>query len=533
MATLTDPDKASFKPSMLLYDTRYRSMTIQVIAMIGFVSIVFWLISNTITNLNTLGKPVEFDFLFEPSSYDINQRLVEYDSRDSHLKASFVGVLNTLVVAFLGCITATIIGVFVGIARLSKNWLVARIMTVYVEAFRNVPVLLWIVLAMAILIEGLPVPKAFRGGENAEVSMKFFDSVAFSNQGVFIPRIVPADAGFVLLLVTLISLIAIIVLRKRADRTQEKTGVRPRILGWTLATGFIPFAIAFTIITLISQSNEQSYLALTDKQPDSLEALISTSKKINYCHASGDAASLNGLRYIKQNETFAEQQKNKAISLKRKNYFSESAANQAFQAGKCNLITIDTKNAVFAAEQIDLKSIKKKVSVVVLDADFVEGKALELEIAEITEKGIPKFEGGTHLRNSLIALWLALSLYTAAFIAEIVRGGILAISRGQTEAAASLGLRPNRIMNLVILPQALRVIIPPLISNYLNLTKNSSLAIAVGYMDVTGTLGGITLNQTGRELECILLMMVVYLTISLSISAVMNWYNNSVKLVER
>mgnify|MGYP003341937929 FL=1 len=117
------------------------------------------------------------------------------------------------------------------------------------------------------------------------------------------------------------------------------------------------------------------------------------------------------------------------------------------------------------------------------------------------------FKGGTHLRNSLIALWLALSLYTAAFIAEIVRGGILAISRGQTEAAASLGLRPNRIMNLVILPQALRVIIPPLISNYLNLTKNSSLAIAVGYMDVTGTLGGITLNQTGRELECILLLM--------------------------
>jgi general L-amino acid transport system permease protein len=143
------------------------------------------------------------------------------------------------------------------------------------------------------------------------------------------------------------------------------------------------------------------------------------------------------------------------------------------------------------------------------------------------------FKGGTHLRNSLIALWLALSLYTAAFIAEIVRGGILAISRGQTEAAASLGLRPNRIMNLVVLPQALRVIIPPLISNYLNLTKNSSLAIAVGYMDVTGTLGGITLNQTGRELECILLLMLVYLTISLSISGVMNWYNNSVKLVER
>jgi len=143
------------------------------------------------------------------------------------------------------------------------------------------------------------------------------------------------------------------------------------------------------------------------------------------------------------------------------------------------------------------------------------------------------FQGGTHLRNSLIALWLALSLYTAAFIAEIVRAGIMAISKGQTEAASALGLRSNRIMSLVILPQALRIIVPPLISQYLNLTKNSSLAIAVGYMDITGTLGGITMNQTGRELECVLLLMLVYLVISLSISAVMNWYNESVKLKER
>ena len=137
------------------------------------------------------------------------------------------------------------------------------------------------------------------------------------------------------------------------------------------------------------------------------------------------------------------------------------------------------------------------------------------------------------MRTSLIALWLALSLYTAAFIAEIVRAGILAISKGQSEAAFSLGLRPNRTMSLVILPQALRVIIPPLISQYLNLTKNSSLAIAVGYMDLTGTLGGITLNQTGKELECLLLLMLCYLAISLSISSVMNWYNNRVKLKER
>jgi general L-amino acid transport system permease protein len=422
MATLTDPDKGSFKLSMLLYDTRYRSMTIQVIALIGFVSIVFWLISNTITNLNNLGKPVEFGFLFESSSYDINQRLVEYNSRDSHLRASFVGVLNTLVVAFLGCITATIIGVFVGVARLSKNWLVARIMTVYVEAFRNVPVLLWIVLAMAILIEGLPAPKAFRG-ENATASLEVFDSVALTNRGVYVPEPLFSNGiGDVALFgqsslrfsvsLDLILIVAVLIasfsvsgwIKRRANRIQDSTGDRPTT--WYLRLGVTILPVALVLWML------------------------------------------------------------------------------GFHLGYPEL------------------------------------------------KGF-NFKGGTHLRNSLIALWLALSLYTAAFIAEIVRGGILAISRGQTEAAASLGLRPNRIMNLVVLPQALRVIIPPLISNYLNLTKNSSLAIAVGYMDVTGTLGGITLNQTGRELECILLLMLVYLTISLSISAVMNWYNNSVKLVER
>jgi general L-amino acid transport system permease protein len=143
------------------------------------------------------------------------------------------------------------------------------------------------------------------------------------------------------------------------------------------------------------------------------------------------------------------------------------------------------------------------------------------------------FTEGTHLRNSLIAMWVALSLYTGAFIAEIVRSGILAVSKGQSEAAAALGLQPSRTMNLVILPQALRVIIPPLISQFLNLTKNSSLAIAVGYMDVRATLGGITINQTGRELEGMLLMGAFYLALSLLISSGMNYYNRSTQLAER
>ncbi len=163
-------------------------------------------------------------------------------------------------------------------------------------------------------------------------------------------------------------------------------------------------------------------------------------------------------------------------------------------------------------------------------AFFALGRPIDLQLPEL---GGFNFTGGIQIRNSLIALWLALSLYTGAFIAENVRGGILAISKGQTEAAFALGLRPNRTMSLVILPQAMRVIIPPLISQYLNLTKNSSLAIAVGYMDVRSTLGGITINQTGKELEGMLLLGLFYLVVSLMISGVMNVYNARTQLKER
>ena len=422
MTTLTDPPKEQFRLSMLLYDTRYRSATIQVIALIGFMLLAAWIISNTMHNLADLGKPVEFGFFGESAGYDINQRLLDYTSRDTHLRAAFIGLLNTLVVAVLGCITATILGVVIGVLRLSHNWIVAKLMAVYVETFRNVPVLLWIVFIMAVLIESLPAPRAFRG-ENPEAGMLLSDSVALTNRGVYIPDFLFSNSlGDIHLLgqsslrfdVSLDLVAFLLVLgaglwvskwiKRRADRIQEETGDRPVSWWQRLAVVLLPVVILLYLL--------------------------------------------------------------------------------GFHLGYPEL------------------------------------------------KGF-NFQGGTHLRNSLIALWLALSLYTAAFIAEIVRAGILAISHGQTEAAAALGLRQKRIMNLVVLPQALRVIIPPLISNYLNLTKNSSLAIAVGYMDITGTLGGITMNQTGRELECVLLLMLVYLTISLSISAVMNWYNESVKLKER
>ncbi|MBY6091472.1 amino acid ABC transporter permease [Maritimibacter alkaliphilus] len=418
MTTLTDPPSESFRLSMLIYDTRYRAITFQIIALICFLLFFGWLISNTAQNLADLGKEPSFGFLMEPAGYDINQRLIDYNNQDSHLRAAFVGLLNTLLVAFLGCVTATVVGVIVGVLRLSNNWLISRLMAVYVEMFRNVPVLMWIVLCMAILIESLPAPRAFRG-DDAEASMKLFDTVAITNRGVYIPEPLFSrslgDIPVGNLFNISIDLIAILIvlaigfyvshrIKLKADATQEATGVRPRTWYMRLGVIFVPLAALLVILGF----------------------------HLGYPELSGF-----------------------------------------------------------------------------------------------------NFSGGTHLRNSLIALWLALSLYTAAFIAENVRAGILAISKGQTEAASALGLRPSITMRLVILPQALRVIIPPLISQYLNLTKNSSLAIAVGYMDITGTLMGITLNQTGRELETVLLGMLIYLAISLAISAVMNFYNSRVKLVER
>ena len=408
----------SFKIGMLLYDTRYRAMTIQIVALLGFMLLIAWLITNTAQNLATLGKGVNFSFLGQAASYDINQILIEYTSRSTHLRAAFVGLLNTLLVASLGCVLATILGIVIGVLRLSRNWLVARLMTIYIEGVRNVPVLLWIVFIMAILIETLPKPAAFRG-ENPDAAMILNDSVALTNRGVYIPEPLFHNSlgnlnvfGAFEISFDLLALVAVLAagiwasirVKNRADKLQEEKGVRPAT--WHIRTALIVIP------------------------PLLLLAIL------------------------------------------------------GFHLGRPEL------------------------------------------------KGF-NFSGGIHMRNSLIALWFALSLYTAAFIAEIVRAGILAISKGQTEAAYSLGLRPNRTMSLVILPQALRVIIPPLISQFLNLTKNSSLAIAVGYMDLTGTLGGITLNQTGRELECILLLMLIYLGISLGISAVMNWYNNLVKLKER
>ncbi len=499
MTSITDPQKEQFRLSMLLYDTRYRSATIQVIAMIGFMLLAAWLISNVAQNLQVLGKPIDFGFFGEPASYDINQRLLEYTSRDTHFRAALVGLLNTLVVAVLGCITATILGVAIGVLRLSNNWLIARLMTIYVETFRNVPVLLWIVFIMAVLIETLPAPRAFRG-EDATASMMLNDTIAVTNRGVYIPEPLFSrglgDIGVLnpfswpnqvswlgLPMTTIMFLVALalgVALVVTTKRTMENLGVGNSATARGLAL-FVAFVIPLAIWHNVFQSMAGGFDISSVRFEISLDLMLILFVLMLGIFAAADVGRLGDA-------------------------MQEATGNRP-----------------------PVRAIQVALIVVPIIVTLV---ALGFYLGYPELKGF-NFQGGTYLRNSLIALWLALSLYTAAFIAEIVRAGIMAISEGQSEAAAALGMRPNRVMSLVVLPQALRVIIPPLISNYLNLTKNSSLAIAVGYMDITGTLGGITMNQTGRELECVLLLMLVYLSISLTISAVMNWYNESVKLKER
>ena len=404
MSTLTDPPKGSFRLSTLVNDTRYRSYTFQFIALIVLVGVIAYLLSNLFSNLAAAGLNISYQFLGSPAGYDINQTLIEYNSQSTNRRAALVGILNTLLVAFLACITATILGVIAGILRLSNNWLVAKLMAFYVEIFRNIPVLIWIIIIFTIMIAVLPGPKAFRG-DMPSASM-VLDAVAFTNRGVYIPAPIWGAGSLIVVAVFIFSIIGCFAYRRYATNLLYEKG-RLLPMGW-------PSAVILIIPVIL---------------------------------------------------TF-----------------------------------------------------------------FFMGKPIGLDYPAL--KGF-NFFGGVQVGGPLIALWFALSVYTGAFIAENVRAGIQAISKGQSEAAGALGLRQGRIMKLVIMPQALRVIIPPLISQYLNITKNSSLAIAVGYADVTATLGGITLNQTGRAIECVLLLMLFYLTISLSISAIMNVYNNSVKLKER
>lgn len=425
MTAITESQTTPFRLSQLIYDTRYRSTTIQVVALVLFLLFLAWLANNTMSNLAERDKDINFSFIFQRAGYDINQQLIPYSSDSSHGRAIVIGLLNTLAAAVVASFFATVLGVFVGVLRLSKNWIVSRLMTVYIEVFRNVPLLLWIVLSFVILGETRPEPRDFRvteemlaNGVSAKASMWLWDSVAVTNRATNIP-----------------------------------TPVFGRPLG------------SFDVLGV----------------PVSLSLLAAVAVL---------TLSIFAARWLIR----ATRSHQEATGARRAIWW------------KALVILVAPLTALLAAMGFHL------------DYPVFQGF---------------NFSGGVAVAHAFTALVIALALYSATYIAEAVRGGVMAIARGQSEASFALGLRPSRTMRLVILPQALRVIVPPLISQYLNIIKNTTLGMAVSYLDLKGTLGGISLMQTGRELECMMLMMLIYLTISLIISAIMNVYNKSVQLVGR
>jgi len=376
----------------LLFDEKSRSLIVQAFVIGIFAVFIYLLVQQTATNLDKRGISSGFDFLSMSAGYDISIRLIPFTSEDTHLRAYFVGLLNTLMIAICGCFLATILGFVVGVIRLSSNWLFRNIAYVYVEFTRNVPVLLQIVLYYSILLH---LPKI-------KQAIVLFEGFYLTNRGLYSPLPIIKDGFSIVLASFIIAIILSIFIKKNLKRKQEQTGKQYPIF-------------------LINS------------------ALIIFTPIIFY---------------------------------------------------------------------------------------YIMGMPIEFEIPVL--KGF-NFKGGMVIRPEFIGMLLGLSIYTAAFISETVRSGIISVSKGQREASQALGLKNNLVMRLIVIPQALRVIIPPLTSQYLNLTKNSSLGIAIGYADLVHGFGGISLNQTGRAIEIMLMVMLTYLTISLIISLFMNIYNKSVQ----
>ena len=382
--------------SSALNDPRVRAVLYQVAIVVAVVGLGWYLVDNTITNLQNQQIASGFGFLEREAGFEVSEGLIEYSAADTYGRALMVGFLNTIKVAVIGVILATILGTLVGVARLSSNWLVAKLASVYVEGLRNIPLLLQLFFWYALITISLPGPRQ---------ALNPIDGVFLSNRGLMFP-VPDSHPVFPYMGIALIvAIIGVIVMDRWAVRRQALTGQQFPV--FSVAAGMI---IGLPLLVW-----------LLGGAPTAL-----------------DLPALRGFN----------------------------------------------------------------------------------------------FRGGLTLSPEFAALLFGLTLYTASFIAEIVRGGILAVPHGQSEASEALGLKRSWTLRLVVLPQALRIIIPPTTSQYLNLTKNSSLAIAIGYPDLVA-VGNTTINQTGQAIEAISIFMAVYLILSLLISVFMNWYNKKIALVER
>ena len=396
MASQDIADSGRSSRGSLINDPKIRGLFFQLLVIILLVAGTWWIVHNVIDNLRRSNIASGFAFLSSRAGFDISESPIAYSSDSTYGRAILVGFLNTLIVAAVGIVTASIIGFTIGIGRLSRNWLIQKICTVYVELFRNIPPLLVIFFWYFGVLSVLP-------GSRDSIHLPF--GTFLNNRGFYFPKAIWGEGAWLILAAFVVGIVLAWFVARRARQRQMATGQT--------------FPVLWTSIALIVGL---PFLA---------------------CALSGFPLSFD----MPQQSTF-------------------------------------------------------------------------------------NLSGGFQVKPEFLSLYLALSFYTASFIAEIVRAGIIGVSRGQTEASEALGLRPRQILRLVVVPQAMRIIIPPLTSQYLNLTKNSSLAIAIGYPDLVAT-GGTVLNQTGQAIEIVVIWMVIYLGISLVTSAFMNWFNAKMALVER
>ncbi|MEH6578668.1 MAG: ABC transporter permease subunit [Amphritea sp.] len=393
---MSEPSNSRKTLSGLIYSEKVRGIMAQVLVTGGIAFLAWYLISNTFENLDKQGIATGYGFLSLQSSFGISEHIISFDPSNTYGRALLVGLLNTVKVSFIGIIIATIIGFAVGISRMSSNWILSRIAAIYINLFRNIPVLLQLIFWYALINNGFPKPKQ---------ALEVLPDVFLSNRGVLYP--VPADhpAYFWMGVVFVAALFGAWLLRRWALARQDRTG----------------------------QSFPTVWAGL---------ALVVVSVFITY---------------------------------------------------------------------------------------LVFGAPTEMDTPVL--KGF-NFKGGAKLSPEFLSLLIGLSLYTSTYIADIVRSGLQSVPKGQKEAATDLGLKPSQTLVYVVIPQAQRVMIPPLTSQFLNLTKNSSLAVAVGYPDLV-SLSNTTMNQTGQAIEAISIFMGIYLGLSLTISLFMNWYNKRMALVER
>jgi general L-amino acid transport system permease protein len=387
----------SLAQANFLYRPEVRQAIYQIVLVLALAALFYILISNTAANLKKQNIASGFGFLDRTAGFDISQTLVAYDNSMSYSRAFLVGLCNTLLVAGLGVVFATVLGFLIGIARLSTNWLIARLATVYVEVIRNVPLLLQLFFWYFAVLKSLPAPRQ---------SYVLPGGIFLNVRGLQMPSPLPQPGFDTVAITVLVGIVLAVAFAFFARQRQRLTGQRLPVLWISLA--------------LVVLAPLGVYLLL--------------------------------------------------------------------------------------------------------------GRPLDFDYPAL--KGF-NFQGGMVLQPEFMALLLGLSLYTASFIAEIVRSGIQAVPKGQKEAALAIGLSGGQTLRLVVIPQAMRVIIPPLTSQFLNLTKNSSLAVAIGYPDLVSVWSGTVLNQTGQAVEVILVTMCVFLAISLVVSAFMNWFNKYMALVER